>query len=77
VAIEDALLVDVRSSPVLPRPWRTGPSTPASLPDPRQAIRSDNHLNWFGSVRLLARAAFEVAVGYRPIPTWRGGPVGG
>ena len=26
--------------------------------------------------RLLARAAFEVAVGHRPIPTWRGGPVG-
>jgi aspartate racemase len=28
------------------------------------------------STRLLARAAFEVAVGHRPIPTWRGGPVG-
>jgi len=39
----------------------------ASLPDPREAIRCDNHLNRFGSVRLLARAAFEVAVGYRPI----------
>jgi aspartate racemase len=28
------------------------------------------------STRLLARAAFEVAVGDRPMPTWRGGPVG-
>ena len=28
------------------------------------------------STRLLARAAFEVAVGDRPFPTWRGGPVG-
>ena len=28
------------------------------------------------STRLLARAAFEVAVGHRPMPTWRGGPVG-
>jgi aspartate racemase len=27
------------------------------------------------STRLLARAAFEVAVGDRPMPTWRGGPV--
>ena len=27
------------------------------------------------STRLLARAAFEVAVGDRPFPTWRGGPV--
>jgi aspartate racemase len=26
------------------------------------------------STRLLARAAFEVAVGARPLPTWRGGP---
>ena len=29
------------------------------------------------STRLLARAAFEVAVGRRELPTWRGGPVGG
>jgi aspartate racemase len=29
------------------------------------------------STRLLARAAFEVAVGRRALPTWRGGPVGG
>jgi aspartate/glutamate racemase len=27
------------------------------------------------STRLLARAAFEVAVGARPMPSWRGGPV--
>jgi aspartate racemase len=29
------------------------------------------------STRLLARAAFDVAVGRRPLPTWRGGPVAG
>jgi aspartate racemase len=28
------------------------------------------------STRLLARAAFEVAVGHRALPTWRGGPLG-
>jgi aspartate racemase len=28
------------------------------------------------STRLLARAGFEVATGQRPLPTWRGGPVG-
>ena len=27
------------------------------------------------STRLLARAAFEVAVGRRALPTWRGGPI--
>jgi aspartate racemase len=27
------------------------------------------------STRLLARAAFEVAVGERPLPAWRGGPL--
>jgi aspartate racemase len=27
------------------------------------------------STRMLARAAFDVAVGHRPMPTWRGGPV--
>ena len=27
------------------------------------------------STRLLARAAFEVAVGRRPLPAWRGGPL--
>lgn len=29
------------------------------------------------STRLLARAAFEICVGKRPFPTWRGGPVRG
>lgn len=29
------------------------------------------------STRLLARAAFDVAVGDRALPTWRGGPIGG
>jgi aspartate racemase len=29
------------------------------------------------STRLLARAAFEVATGERPMPTWRGGPIAG
>jgi Nitronate monooxygenase len=28
------------------------------------------------STRLLARAALEVAIGRRPMPTWRGGPAG-
>jgi aspartate racemase len=28
------------------------------------------------STRLQARAAFDVAIGARPLPTWRGGPVG-
>jgi aspartate racemase len=28
------------------------------------------------STRLLARAGFEVASGRRPLPNWRGGPVG-
>jgi aspartate racemase len=28
------------------------------------------------STRLLARAAFEVAAGRRPLPSWRGGPAG-
>jgi aspartate racemase len=27
------------------------------------------------STRLLARAAFEVAIGDRPLPSWRGGPI--
>jgi aspartate racemase len=29
------------------------------------------------STRLMAAAAFDVAVGRRPLPTWRGGPVDG
>ena len=36
---------------------------------------SDSPLPTLDSTRLLARAAFEVAVGRRPIPSWRGGPV--
>ena len=28
------------------------------------------------STRLLARAAFDVAVGEQPMPSWRGGPAG-
>ena len=28
------------------------------------------------STRLLAKAAVEVAIGERPLPLWRGGPVG-
>jgi aspartate racemase len=28
------------------------------------------------STRLLARAAFEICVGKRPFPSWRGGPIG-
>ncbi len=28
------------------------------------------------STRLLARTAFDVAVGHRALPTWRGGPIG-
>ena len=34
----------------------------------------DSPLPTLDSTRLLARAAFEVAVGNRPQPTWRGGP---
>ncbi len=29
------------------------------------------------STRVIARAALEVAAGYRPLPTWRGGPLPG
>ena len=29
------------------------------------------------STRLLARAAYDAAVGEQPMPTWRGGPPGG
>jgi amino-acid racemase len=34
-------------------------------------------LHTLDSTRLLARAAFEVAVGHRPLPSWGGGPIGG
>jgi aspartate racemase len=36
----------------------------------------DSPLPTLDSTRLLARAAFEVAVGDRALPSWRGGPVG-
>jgi aspartate racemase len=36
----------------------------------------DSPLPTLDSTRLLARAAFEVAVGHQALPTWRGGPVG-
>jgi aspartate/glutamate racemase len=35
----------------------------------------DSPLPTLDSTRLLARAAFEVAIGRRALPTWRGGPV--
>jgi len=36
----------------------------------------DSPLPTLDSTRLLARALFEVATGARPMPSWRGGPVG-
>ncbi len=36
----------------------------------------DSPLPTLDSTRLLGRAAVEVALGERPMPTWRGGPVG-
>jgi aspartate racemase len=36
----------------------------------------DSPLPTLDSTRLLARAAFEVAIGQQPLPTWRGGPLG-
>ncbi|MDP9222414.1 MAG: amino acid racemase [Actinomycetota bacterium] len=35
----------------------------------------DSPLPTLDSTRLLARAAFEVAVGHQALPTWRGGPL--
>ncbi|WP_344184818.1 aspartate/glutamate racemase family protein [Streptantibioticus ferralitis] len=35
----------------------------------------DSALPTLDSTRLLARAAFDTAVGHRALPTWRGGPV--
>jgi aspartate/glutamate racemase len=35
----------------------------------------DSPLPTLDSTRLLARAAFEVAIGRQALPTWRGGPV--
>ena len=37
----------------------------------------DSPLPILDSTRLLAHAAVEVAIGERPMPQWRGGPVGG
>ena len=36
----------------------------------------DSPLPTLDSTRLLAGAAFDVAVGRRPVPTWHGGPLG-
>jgi aspartate racemase len=36
----------------------------------------DSPIPTLDSTRLLAHAAFDVAVGKEPMPTWRGGPVG-
>jgi aspartate racemase len=36
----------------------------------------DSPLPTLDSTRLLARAAFDVAVSHRALPTWRGGPLG-
>ena len=36
----------------------------------------DSPLPTLDSTRLLARAAVEAAIGERPMPEWRGGPVG-
>lgn len=36
----------------------------------------DSPLPTLDSTRLLARAAFDVAVAHRALPTWRGGPIG-
>src|SRR5688500_13052002 len=38
---------------------------------------ADSPLPILDSTRLLAKAAVEVALGDRPMPEWRGGPIGG
>ncbi len=43
---------------------------------PLLVTRDASTLPTLDSTRLLARAAFDVAVGHRALPTWRGGPVG-
>lgn len=43
---------------------------------PILVIPETSPLPTLDSTRLLARAALGVAVGDRPLPTWRGGPVG-
>jgi aspartate racemase len=42
---------------------------------PLLVVPEDSPLPTLDSTGLLARAAFEVAVGHRPMPTWRGGAV--
>ena len=44
---------------------------------PMLVAPGDSPLPTLDSTRLLAHAAFDVAVGKEPMPTWRGGPVGG
>ena len=44
---------------------------------PMLVAPGDSPIPTLDSTRLLAHAAFDVAVGKRPAPTWRGGPVGG
>jgi aspartate racemase len=42
---------------------------------PLLVTQEDSPLPVLDSTRRLARAAFEVAVGRRPLPSWRGGPL--
>jgi aspartate racemase len=42
---------------------------------PLLVTRDVSPLPTLDSTRLLARAAVEVAVGERPMPDWRGGPL--
>ena len=44
---------------------------------PMLVAPEDSPIPTLDSTRLLAHAAFDVAVGKEPMPTWRGGPVGG
>jgi aspartate racemase len=44
---------------------------------PMLVAPEDSPIPTLDSTRLLAHAAFDVAVGKQPVPTWRGGPVGG
>jgi aspartate racemase len=43
---------------------------------PMLVAPQDSPIPTLDSTRLLAHAAFDVAVGKRPMPAWRGGPVG-
>jgi aspartate racemase len=43
---------------------------------PMLVAPEDSPLPTLDSTRLLAHAAFDVAVGKQPMPTWRGGPAG-